>query len=69
MKEAKEQENERRLLSQKQAATYLGISYWTIRDLIFSGEIPFVPITRKKKMVDMMDLDAYINRKKNRFGS
>jgi excisionase family DNA binding protein len=59
----------RRLLSQKEAAAYLGISYWTIRDLIFRGEIPVVPITKRMRLVDLEDLKAYIERKKRQFGS
>lgn len=66
---ADSEEDVRRLLSQKEAAAYLGISYWTIRDLIFQGEIPVVPITKRKSVVDIKDLDAYIERKKRRFGS
>jgi len=54
---------ESRLLSQKDAATYLGISYWTIRDLVFRREIPFVKIGRRI-LVDQIDLDAYISRSK-----
>lgn len=59
----------RRLLSQKEAAAYLGISYWTLRDLIFRGEIPVVPITSRKSVVDIEDLNAYIERKKRHFGA
>lgn len=58
----------RRLLSQKEAAAYLGISYWTLRDLIFRGEIPVVPITNRKRLVDIEDLQAYIKRRKQQFG-
>ena len=52
-----------RLLSQHEAARYLGISYWTLRDLIFRREIPFVKIGRRI-LVDRLDLDAYLNRSK-----
>ncbi len=55
--------SERRLLSQQDAASYLGISYWTIRDLVFRREIPFVKIGRRI-LVDRMDLDAYLDRSK-----
>jgi excisionase family DNA binding protein len=54
---------EPRLLSQHDAATYLAISYWTLRDLIFRREIPFVKIGRRI-LVDRMDLDAYLDRSK-----
>lgn len=54
---------EPRLLSQQAAAAYLGISYWTIRDLVFRRDIPFVKIGRRI-LVDRVDLDAYLNRSK-----
>ena len=52
-----------RLLSQQDAASYLGISYWTIRDLVFRRELPFVKIGRRI-LVDRMDLEAYLDRSK-----
>ena len=52
-----------RLLSQADAATYLGISYWTLRDLVFRRELPFVKIGRRI-LVDRQDLDAYLDRSK-----
>ena len=57
-----------RLLSQREAATYLGISYWTLRDLTFQGEIPHVKI-RRRILVDRLDLDAYLDRMKVRSGT
>ena len=54
-----------RLMSQQEAARYLGISYWTIRDLVFRREIPPVKIGRRI-LVDRMDLDAYLDRSKIR---
>jgi excisionase family DNA binding protein len=52
-----------RLLSQQEAASYLGISYWTLRDLVFRRELPFVKIGRRV-LVDRLDLDAYLDRSK-----
>ena len=57
--------SEPRLLSQQDAASYLGISYWTIRDLVFRRELPCVKIGRRI-LVDRMDLDAYLDRSKIR---
>jgi excisionase family DNA binding protein len=54
---------ETRLLSQQDAATYLGISYWTVRDLIFRRVLPYVKIGRRV-LVDRVDLDAYLDRSK-----
>jgi len=55
--------SEPRLLSQQEAGRYLGISYWTIRDLVFRREIPFIKIGRRV-LVDRRDLDAYLDRSK-----
>ncbi len=57
-----------RLLSQREAATYLGISYWTLRDLTFRGEIPHVKI-RRRILVDRVDLETYLDRMKVRSGT
>jgi excisionase family DNA binding protein len=55
--------SEPRLLSQQEAAHYLGISYWTVRDLVFRQEIPFIKFGRRI-LVDRRDLDAYLDRSK-----
>ena len=55
--------SEPRLLSQQEAARYLGISYWTVRDLVFRREIPFIKIGRRI-LVDRFDLDTYLDRSK-----
>ena len=57
--------SEPRLLSQQDAACYLGISYWTVRDLVFRRELPFVKIGRRI-LVDRLDLEAYLDRSKIR---
>ena len=59
---------EPRLLSQHEAARYLGISYWTVRDLVFRLEIPFIKIGRRV-LVDRLDLDAYLDRSKIHSGA
>jgi excisionase family DNA binding protein len=55
------------LLSQKVAAAYLGVSKWTLRDLLFRGDIPYVKIGRRV-LIDVQDLDAYIARSKIHHG-
>jgi excisionase family DNA binding protein len=57
-----------RLLSQQEAAVYLGISYWTLRDLTFRGEVPHVKIGRRI-LIDRLDLDAYLDRAKIHHGA
>ncbi|MGP0593561.1 helix-turn-helix domain-containing protein [Nitrospira sp. T9] len=54
---------ESRLISEQEAAQYLGISYWTIRNLRFRGELPSIKIHRRI-LIDRQDLDAYISRLK-----
>lgn len=54
---------EPRLLSQQEGARYLGISYWTLRDLVFRRELPFVKIGRRI-LVDRKDLESYLDRSK-----
>ena len=60
--------SEPRLLSQQEAARYLGISYWTVRDLVFRREIPFIKIGRRI-LIDRLDLDAYLDRSKIHTGA
>jgi excisionase family DNA binding protein len=57
-----------RLLSQQEAADYLGISYWMLRDLLFRRELPSVRI-RRRVLVDRADMDRYIAEAKNRPGA
>jgi excisionase family DNA binding protein len=52
-----------RLLSERDAAAYLGISYWTLRDLVFRKELSRVQIGRRV-LVDQRELDAYVERSK-----
>lgn len=54
-----------RLYSLQDAATYLGISYWTVRDLINRQEMPAVRIGRRV-MVDVTDLNRFIEVNKSR---
>ena len=62
-----------RLLDLKAAGRYLGVSYWTVRDLVFGGLIPSVKIpcprtndgrTIRRLLVDRRDLDAFIEKNK-----
>jgi excisionase family DNA binding protein len=53
----------RRLLTLPEAATYLGLSTWTVRDLTWKGRLPVVRITRKL-LFDLRDLDALIDQEK-----
>ena len=66
-----------RLLNMRQAAEYLGCSFWTARDYILQGLIPVVDMpplraregdrqrkTLRRVLVDRTDLDAFIEARK-----
>jgi excisionase family DNA binding protein len=60
---------DRRLLSLKEAEQYSGISIWTLRDLIATGDLPAVrPPGLRRVWVDRKDLDRAIERWKERVG-
>jgi Helix-turn-helix domain len=71
-----------RLLNMRQAAAYLGCSFWTARDYILQGLIPVVDMpplrpregdrprkTLRRVLVDRADLDAFIESRKRRDGT
>jgi len=62
-----------RLLDLKSAGAYLGVGYWTMRDLVFGGIIPSVKIpcprsgdgrSIRRILVDRRDLDTFIENNK-----
>jgi hypothetical protein len=66
----------------RQAAAYLGCSFWTARDYILQGLIPVVNMpplrprdgdrqrkTLRRVLVDRADLDTFIERRKSGDGS
>ena len=70
-----------RLLNMRQAAEYLGCSFWTARDYILQGLIPAVDLpplrarggdrqrkTLRRVLIDRADLDAFIESRKRRGG-
>jgi excisionase family DNA binding protein len=54
-----------RLLDIPGAARYLGVRVYTIRDKIWSGQLPYLRLG-KKFMLDRADLDAFVERRKVR---
>jgi excisionase family DNA binding protein len=57
----------RRLLRSAEAADYLSVSVWTLRRLIQSGELPVVQRGEAGKfLLDIRDLDGFIERNKRR---
>ena len=58
-----------RLLDLKAAEAYSGISAWTLRDLIASGDLPVVRPPRLRRVwIDRADLDRAIAEWKERGG-
>ncbi len=57
-----------RLLSLKDAAAYLGLTVWAMRERIWAGQIPVVRFQRGRKMyVDRMDIEKFIQENKGTF--
>ena len=55
----------KRLYDLKDAATYLGRPVFSIRGLIWQGKIPVIKDGRKLYL-DIVDMDSYIERNKER---
>ena len=68
-----------RLMNMRQAAAYLGCSYWTARDYVLQGLIPVVDMpplraregdrqrkTFRRVLIDRADLNAFIELRKRR---
>ena len=68
-----------RLLNMRQAAKYLGCSFWTIRDYVLQGLIPVVQLpplrarsgarqreTLRRVVIDRADLDNFVETRKIR---
>ena len=61
-----------RLMNLNEAAQYLGVSYWTVRDLVASGNLPRVRLPSahtgrdlRRTLIDQRDLDALIEAQKD----
>jgi hypothetical protein len=70
-----------RLLNMRQAAAYLGCSFWTARDYVLQGLIPAVDMpplraragdrqrkTLRRVLIDRADPEAFIESRKRRDG-
>jgi excisionase family DNA binding protein len=47
-------------LTLKETAAYLGVSPWTVRDLVWKGKLPVVRLTRRL-LFDKRDVDRLID--------
>jgi excisionase family DNA binding protein len=64
----KQNEPVKRLYTLKEADRYLGRPDWGMRELMWSGKIPFVRTEGGRKIYfDVSDLDEYINKNKRVF--
>lgn len=55
----------KRLYTLKEAAQYLGRSVWSMRELVYSGKIPFVkPDGERKYFFDISDLVGFVEKNK-----
>jgi excisionase family DNA binding protein len=55
----------RRLCSLTDAARYLAVSDWTVRQMVWRGDFPHIK-TGKRILLDLRDLDGWIEREKVR---
>jgi hypothetical protein len=60
-----------RLLDMKRAAEYVGLSFWTLREMVIAGQVPHVQFKSprsgvgrplRRVLIDRNDLDALIER-------
>jgi excisionase family DNA binding protein len=58
---------EKRLLSIKEAAVYLGRGTYSMRELLWGGQLPYLQCGKGGKLwVDRKDLDSWIEANKRR---
>ena len=57
-----------RLLPLKEAAKWLGLTTWAMRERVWRGEIPVVKFSGgKKQFIDVKDLERFIEQNKVTF--
>ncbi len=55
----------KRLYSAKEAGIYLGgKSAWSVRELMWRGELPYVTIGKRRIAFDVHDLDRFVEQRK-----
>jgi excisionase family DNA binding protein len=57
-----------RLLTLPEAANYLGCTLWSVRELIWKGQLPYTKFG-KRFQVDRRDLDELVDREKKCLGT
>ena len=57
----------KRLYSIKEAAVYLGRGVWSVREMLYAGKLPCIKDGRRV-LLDIKDLDNWIDRNKTEYG-
>ncbi|NQU83847.1 MAG: helix-turn-helix domain-containing protein [Parcubacteria group bacterium] len=57
-----------RLLPLKEAAKYLGLTVWSVRERVWNGDIPVIRFPNgRKQFIDVKDMEAFIQQNKTVF--
>jgi len=67
MNPVSQQRPNKRLYTLKEGAIYLGLGIWAVRKRIWKGEIPFVRASKRRVLLDIRDMDSWIESNKERF--
>jgi excisionase family DNA binding protein len=62
----RQQPIEQRLFDLKDVAAYLGCKVWTVREMVWRGEIAFIR-NGKRQFIAREDLDEWITKSKTKF--
>jgi excisionase family DNA binding protein len=54
---------DKRYLKIAELAEYLGLSRWTIYDLVAARKIPFIPLSRKALRFDRIKIDKWMEKR------
>lgn len=58
---------DQRLLTLKQAAEYLGLTPWAMKERVWNGDIPVIRFPKGRKMyIDVQDIEGFIRANKER---
>lgn len=58
----------KRLLSIKEASTFLGRSDWSVREMLWAAKLPYIK-DGKRIFIDIIDLETWVDRNKQTFGA
>lgn len=58
----------KRLLSIKEASTFLGRSDWSVREMLWAAKLPYIK-DGKRIFIDIIDLETWVERNKQTFGA